>query len=38
VDIAGGTVVQTKSQVVDEQVSTFTCWGDQAKAVVCTSG
>ncbi|TLS39972.1 hypothetical protein FE633_44130 [Streptomyces montanus] len=38
VDIAGGAVVQTKSQVVDEQVSTFTCWGDQAKAVVCTSG
>jgi hypothetical protein len=38
VDIASGAVVQTKSQVVDEQVSTFACWGDQAKAVVCTSG
>ncbi|WP_128429901.1 hypothetical protein [Streptomyces cyaneus] len=38
VDIASGSVVQTKSQVVDEQVSSFTCWGDQAKAVVCTSG
>ncbi|MFJ8536264.1 hypothetical protein [Streptomyces sp. NPDC093591] len=38
VDIASGAVVETKSQVVDERVSTFTCWGDQAKAVVCTSG
>ncbi len=38
VDIASGAVVQTKSQVVDEQLSSFTCWGDQAKAVVCTSG
>ncbi|GEC09629.1 hypothetical protein SSP24_72840 [Streptomyces spinoverrucosus] len=38
VDIASGAVVQTKSQVVDERVSTFTCWSDQAKAVVCTSG
>ncbi|MEV0282755.1 hypothetical protein AB0H36_01420 [Kribbella sp. NPDC050820] len=38
VDIATGAVVPTKSQVVDERISTFTCWGDQAKAVVCTSG
>jgi hypothetical protein len=38
VDIAGGAVVQTKSQVVDERESSVTCWGDQAKAVVCTSG
>ncbi|WP_208614629.1 hypothetical protein [Streptomyces regalis] len=38
VDYASGAVVQTKLQVVDDQVSTATCWGDQAKAVVCTSG
>ncbi|MFI7407579.1 hypothetical protein ACIBU0_02695 [Streptomyces sp. NPDC049627] len=38
VDYASGAVVQTKLQAVDEQVSAVTCWGDQAKAVVCTSG
>jgi hypothetical protein len=38
VDIASGAVVQTKSQIVDDRVSSFTCWGDQAKAVVCTAG
>ncbi len=38
VDIASGAVVKTTSQVVDEQVSTFTCWSDQAKAVICTAG
>jgi hypothetical protein len=36
VDIASGAVVQTKSQLVDVSVN-FTCWGDQAKAVVCNS-
>ncbi|WP_369169093.1 hypothetical protein AB5J49_14740 [Streptomyces sp. R28] len=38
VDYASGAVVRTKVQVADEQVSAVTCWGDQAKAVVCTAG
>ena len=38
VDFASGAVVQTKSQITDDQLSGYTCWGDQAKSVVCTSG
>lgn len=38
VDFASRAVVQTKSQITDDQLSGYTCWGDQAKSVVCTSG